>query len=72
MLHKEKLNFMSDDKSVTTRQDRDRVDSKDASEVEYVHSQFPELEHEQVVEAIEKEGPLRKDIYEYLKKTYRV
>ena len=63
---------MSDNKSVNTQQDRIRVDKNDASEVEYVHQQFPELEHEQVVAGIEAAGPFRKDIMEYLKKKYRV
>lgn len=63
---------MPDDKNLTTKQDRDRVDINDRLEVEYVHTQFPELEHEQIIEAIEKSGPIRKDIYEYLKKRCRI
>lgn len=53
-------------------QDRIRIDSNDPSEVEYVHSLFPELEHEDIVKAIKEKGPIRKDVMEYLKKTYRV
>lgn len=63
---------MSDNKGINTQQDRIRVDINDPSEVEYVHEQFPELEHEQIVAAIEAAGPMRKDIMEYLKKKYRV
>jgi hypothetical protein len=63
---------MSDNKNINTQQDRVRVDSNDPSEVEYVHQQFPELEHQQIVDAIEASGPFRKDIMEYLKKKYRV
>ncbi|MEP6673763.1 MAG: DUF3606 domain-containing protein [Ferruginibacter sp.] len=63
---------MSDNKNINTQQDRVLVDKNDPSEVEYVHQQFPELEHEQVVEAIAAAGPVRKDIMEYLKKKYRV
>lgn len=63
---------MSDDKSKRSQQDRDRVDINDPSEVEYVHQQFPELEHQQIVEAIREKGPMRKAIMEYLKSKYRV
>ncbi len=63
---------MADDKTLQTQQDRDRIDLNDPSEVEYVHSLFPELEHEQVVEAIRDKGPMRKKVMEYLKATYRV
>jgi len=63
---------MSDNKNITSIQDRIRIDSNDPSEVEYVHSLFPELEHEQIVQAIKEKGPIRKDVMEYLKKTYRV
>jgi hypothetical protein len=63
---------MSDNKNITSIQDRIRIDSNDPSEVEYVHSLFPELEHEQIVQAINEKGPIRKDVMEYLKKTYRV
>ena len=63
---------MSDNKSNTSQQDRVRIDINDASEVEYVHQQFPELEHEQVVEGIRAAGPIRKNVMEYLKTKYRV
>jgi hypothetical protein len=53
---------MPDDKKNTGKQDDIRVDSKDASEVEYLHRQFPDKSHEQVLSAIEKYGPMRKDI----------
>ena len=64
--------IMSDNKSNTSQQDRIRIDINDPSEVEYVHKQFPELEHEQIVDAIREAGPMRKDVMEYLKKKYRV
>jgi len=63
---------MSDNKNITSIQDRIRIDSNDPSEVEYVHSLFPELEHEQIVDAIKEKGPVRKEVMEYLKKKYRV
>ncbi|MDP9041900.1 MAG: hypothetical protein M3N30_07950, partial [Bacteroidota bacterium] len=37
---------MSDNKSNTGQQDRIRVDSKDASEIEYLHRQFPKKTHQ--------------------------
>ena len=63
---------MSDNKNIVSQQDRIRIDINDPSEVEYVHSQFPELEHQQVVDAIKEKGPVRKDVVEYLKTKYRV
>lgn len=63
---------MSDNKNIVSQQDRIRIDLNDPSEVEYVHSLFPELEHEQIVEAIREKGPLRKAVMEYLKTTYRL
>jgi uncharacterized protein (DUF433 family) len=63
---------MADNKDLKTQQDKIKVDLNDNNEVEYLHSQFPELEREQIVEAIKEKGPLRKNITEYLKTTYRV
>jgi hypothetical protein len=57
---------MADDKRNTGNQDDIRVDINDPSEVEYVHRQFPQKTHEEVVDAIRKYGPMRKDIYEAL------
>ena len=54
---------MSDNKQTTGQQDRIRVDSNDPSEVEYVHQQFPNKSHEEVVQAIKTFGPMREDIY---------
>lgn len=59
---------MSDNKKATDGRDRSKVDANDPSEVEYVHSQFPNLSHRQVMEAIKSKGPDRHAIYEYLKK----
>jgi len=64
--------IMADDKNITSVQDRIRIDVNDPSEVKYVHSFFPELEHEQIVEAIKEKGPVRKNVMEYLKTKYRV
>ena len=58
--------IMSDNKEMTGGQDKMRVDANDKSEVEYVHQQFPHLEHSQVLEAVKSKGPMRKDIMEYL------
>ena len=57
---------MGDNKNATDMRDRTRVDSNDPSEVEYVHSKYPNLEHQQVLDAIKSKGPLREDIEKYL------
>ena len=57
---------MSDNKSNTGKQDRIRVDANDASEVEYLHKQFPNKTHEEIKKAIAAKGPFRKDIEDYL------
>lgn len=59
---------MPDDKKNTGRQDDIRVDVNDKSEVEYLHQQFPNKTHEQIVEAIKEAGPIRADIIEYLQR----
>ena len=60
---------MSDNKQKIGKQDDIRVDSNDASEVEYLHRQFPNKSHEEIKKAIKEKGPLRKDIIEYLNKS---
>ncbi len=62
---------MADDKKNTDGRDDAQVDKNDPSEVEQVHKNFPGLSHDQVKEAIEKAGPWRKDIYEYIKKHHK-
>lgn len=59
---------MSDNKTDNGLQDRLRVDSNDPSEVEYLHSQFPHLTHQQVVDAVKSAGPMRDDIEKFLDK----
>ena len=58
---------MSDDKTNRGRQDDLRVDINDKSEVEYLHQQFPNKTHEQVVDAIRRYGPMREDIVKELR-----
>lgn len=58
---------MADNKNERGMQDRVRVDAEDKNEVEYVHQQFPNLEHQQVLEAIRTKGPMREDIMNYLR-----
>ena len=58
---------MSDDKTNRGRQDDLRVDINDKSEVEYLHSQFPNKSHEEVVDAIRRYGPMRENIVKELK-----
>lgn len=60
---------MADNKANTGRQDDIRVGSNDPSEVEYLHSRYPNLTHEQVMDAIKKHGPMRKDIEAALDRT---
>ena len=57
---------MSDDKSNVGQRDRLRVDANDSSEVEYLHQQFPEYSHSEILEIIKNRGPLRQDIVNYL------
>ncbi len=59
---------MSDNKNMRDGRDDVKVDSKDPSEVEFVHKQFPNLTHQQVMDAIKQYGPYRKDIYAALEK----
>jgi hypothetical protein len=64
--HNIKTFVMTDNKQNTGKQDDIRVDSNDASEVEYLHGQFPGKTHEQIKEAIRKAGPMRSAIVKYL------
>ena len=57
---------MSDNKNAKDMKDRMRVDANDPSEVEYVHSKYPHLQHQQVLEAVKSKGPLRADIEKFL------
>lgn len=66
--HKQKNIDMADDKKNTGKQDDIRVDLNDASEVEYLHSQFPGKTHDEIKKAIEAAGPMRADIIAFLKK----
>lgn len=59
---------MADDKKNTGKQDDIRVDINDASEVEYLHQQYPNKTHEEIKEAVKAAGPMRKDIMDYLAK----
>ncbi len=63
---------MSDNKKKKGIQDRIRVNSKEAYEVEYLHQQFPKLSHQAVYGAVRTAGPMRKDIIAYLKKKGKV
>ena len=57
---------MADNKRKRDGRDRAKVDSKDPSEVEYLHSKFPQLTHQAISGAIRAAGPERKDIVAYL------
>ena len=58
---------MPDNKNIKKQQDRIRVDSKDASEVEHLHQKFPAFSHTEILRAIRIAGPYRKTIIEYLR-----
>jgi hypothetical protein len=58
---------MSDNKNITDKRDSSKIDLFDPSEVEYVHRQFPNLHHSQIVEAIKEKGPSREAVMNYLK-----
>ncbi len=58
---------MADNKNIKTQQDRIRVDSKDPSEVEYLHQKFPAFSHQEILQAIRRAGPYLKAIIEYLR-----
>ena len=58
-------------KKPTTVQDKHKIDVDDPTEVDCVHSMFPELETIEVVEAIQQAGPARGKVLEYLKNIYR-
>lgn len=58
-----------DNKKNTGQQDRIRVDSNDAAEVEYLHQQYPNKSHQQIKDAIKAYGPLREEIVKHLGKS---
>jgi hypothetical protein len=58
---------MSDNKNKRDGRDRAKVDSKDPSEVEYLHRKFPHLSHQAITGAIRAAGPVRKDVEAYIK-----
>jgi hypothetical protein len=57
---------MSDNKTIRDGRDRSKIDINDASEVEFVHQQFPHLSHEDIVAAIKEKGPSRQAVMTYL------
>lgn len=57
---------MTDNKSKTGKADRNKVNAKEAYEVEYLHKQYPNLSHQQVADAVRAAGPERKNIVSYL------
>lgn len=59
---------MPDNKKDIGKQDDIRVDVDDASEVDYLHQQFPDKSHEEIKEAIKAAGPLRVNIIAYLQR----
>ena len=62
---------MLKDKKLKILLDQHPIDVDDPTEVDCVHSMFPELDTIEVVEAIQYVGPARGKVLEYLKNTYR-
>ncbi|HMH24902.1 MAG TPA: DUF3606 domain-containing protein [Puia sp.] len=58
---------MTDNKKKKGAQDRARVSANEPYEVEYLHSKYPGLSHQQVYAAVRKAGPSRTAIIAYLK-----
>jgi len=58
---------MSDDKKKTGRPDRDRTSANEPDEVEHVAKKFG-LPAELVRKVIQQEGPMRKNVEEYLER----
>lgn len=59
---------MAADKIYQGQKDLNRIDVNDPAQVEYVHYQFPWLSHEEIKEAIRKQGPDRDDVLAYLER----
>ncbi|CAN5244328.1 hypothetical protein BH11BAC5_BH11BAC5_08080 [soil metagenome] len=55
-----------DNKKIQDGRDRNQIDVNDPAEAEYVHQQFPNLAHEQIVQAIKEKGPSRQAVMNYL------
>lgn len=55
-----------DNKDTQDGRDRSKVDSNDHSEIEYLHQQWKQFTHEEIVQAIKTYGPYRKDIEAHL------
>ncbi len=47
------------------------VDPNDRTEVEYLHSMYPWIDESAIKSAIEKHGPVRKHIEDYLSSLHR-
>lgn len=62
-----KLLTMPDNKKDVGKRDDIRVDANDPSEVEYVHSKFPDKTHEEIREAIKNYSPMRVNIERHLR-----
>ncbi len=57
---------MADDKNKQGQQDRSRVSSSEPYEVEYLHSKYPNLSHQEIADAVKEAGPNREDVERYL------
>jgi len=58
---------MPDNKKLTGKADRRKVDLDDPAEVEVLHRKFPALSHRAIRSAIKNAGPERKNIISWLK-----
>ena len=51
--------------------ERLNVDADDPAEVEYLHYQFPEYKHMEIIEAVKQFGLVRRNIEKYLSSSKR-
>lgn len=59
---------MPDNKNLRGQKDRSRIDANDATEVEYVHHQFPWLSHQEIRNVIKAQGPDRDAVLTFLER----
>ena len=57
---------MEDNKAKTDGRDNSKVDKNDPFEVEFLHREWKQFSHSQIKEGIEKYGPERDKIEDYL------
>lgn len=59
---------MSNIQEPVAEKEKQRIDANNPEEVAFMHRQFPLMQEEQIIEAIEEAGPYRTEIMSYLTK----